>query len=195
MMLTNHETFKKSLLELVGPQAMKALEVLSGTGGLRDIECAAGVFAEAFGDKNKFSGLLGADSPERRKNEKKLLAGFQNNLNLLIEKTWVEKIDEELKQQVLYRLKLFCSRVSEYRYADSYNDFMEIIRDTVYLLFGPQAQKDDFPEYAIRIDPEFGLFWQYVQALSAKNLCLKEKKAYEECRLMLLLGMTFLANY
>jgi hypothetical protein len=72
---------------------------------------------------------------------------------------------------------------------------MEIIRDTVYLMFGLQAKKDDFSEYAMRIDPDFGIFWQYVETLAEKDRPLKEKKACEVCRIMLLLGMVFLANY
>jgi hypothetical protein len=182
-------------MELVGRPVIDSLTVLSGAAAAGEVESAARVLAGAFGDRGNFAKLLGADSAERRENEKKLLTSFQNNLNLLIEKTWVEKSDEELKEQVLYRLKLFCARLSEYRYADSYNDFMEIIRDTVYLMFGPQAKKDEFSEYAMRIDPDFGIFWQYVEMLADKDHQLKEKKACDVCRIMLLLGMVFLANY
>jgi hypothetical protein len=190
-----HEINKESLMKLVGKPVVESLAILSETLTIGEAESAARVLADAFGDRCSFAKLLGADSAERRENEKKLLTGFQNNLNLLIEKTWVEKSDEELKEQVLYRLKLFCARLSEYRYADSYNDFMEIIHDTVYLMFGQQAKKDDFSEYALRIDPEFGIFWQYVETLAGKDHSLKEKKACEICRVMLLLGMVFLANY
>jgi hypothetical protein len=190
-----HEINTESLMELVGKPVVESLAVLSGAIPVGEAEKAARVLADVFGDRGSFSKLLGEDSAERREKEKKLLTGFQNNLNLLIEKTWVEKTDEELKEQVLYRLKLFCARLSEYRYADSYNDFMEIIHDTVYLMFGKQAEKDDFPEYALRIDPDFGVFWQYVKTLAGKDHSLKEKKACETCRIMLLLGMVFLANY
>jgi hypothetical protein len=194
MALTKHE-ITESLLELAGQSVVNALKVLSGAANYNEIENAAHVLAQVFGDKTKFAGLLGADSPRRQENEQKLLVSFQNNLNLLVGKTWVEQSDEELKQQVLYRLKLFCARLSEYRYGDSYNDFMEIIRDTVYLMFGQQARKDDFSFYALRIDPEFGVFWQYVETLTKKDRPLKDKKACKQCRIMLLLGMFFLANY
>jgi hypothetical protein len=190
-----HEIDKKSFMELVGMPVVDALTVLSESATSSEVEASARVLAGVFGDGGCFSRLFGPDNAERRENEQKLLTSFQNNLNLLIEKTWVEKSDEELKEQVLYRLKLFCARLSEYRYADSYNDFMEIIRDTVYLMFGQQAKKTDFSEYAMRIDPEFGIFWQYVETLADKDHALKEKKECETCRIMLLLGMIFLANY
>jgi hypothetical protein len=195
MELAKHEINTEILLELVGRPVIDSLAVLSGNATAREVEKAARILAGAFGDRGNFAKLLARDSSEQQETEKKLLTSFQNNLNLIIEKTWVEKSDQELKEQVLYRLKLFCARLSEYRYADSYNDFMEIIRDTVYLMFGQQAKKDDFPEYAVRIDPDFGIFWQYVETLANKDRPLKEKKASEECRIMLLLGMTFLANY
>jgi hypothetical protein len=195
MVTAKHEIDKNTLLELVGKPVVDSLAVLSGVSAIGEVETAARVLADAFGDNGNFAKLLGADNAERRENEKKLLTSFQNNLNLLIEKTWIEKSDEELKEQVLYRLKLFCARLSEYRYADSYNDFMEIIRDTVYLMFGQQVQKAEFSEYAMRIDPDFGIFWQYVEMLADKDHQLKEKKACEVCRIMLLLGMVFLANY
>jgi hypothetical protein len=193
MATAKHAQDSQHLREYMGRPVMDALKALSQSSGIRNMENAVCVLAASFGDKDTFRELLGQDTDARHEHEKKLLNSFQNNLNLLIEKTWVEKADEELKQQVLYRLKLFCSRISDYRYGDSYNDFMEIIHDTVYLMFGPEAKKEDFPEYAIRIDPEFGIFWQYVETLAKKNL--KAKNAAEECRLMLLLGMFFLANY
>jgi hypothetical protein len=183
----------------IGKEVLNALGVLENCyaleQSLESIEAAAVVIADVFGDGAKFKGLLGKELPERREKEKKLLAGFQNNLNLLIEKTWIEKADEALKEQVLYRLKLYCSRLADRRYLDSQHDFMEVLNDTVYLLFGAQSKKPDFAEYAMRIDPEFGIFWQYIRILSTHTQTALLPEQGEKCRVLLLLGMFFLENY
>ncbi|MBO4731915.1 MAG: hypothetical protein J5597_03820 [Spirochaetaceae bacterium] len=57
-------------------------------------------------------------------------------------------------------------------------------------MFGIQTKKDGFLEYAMRIDPEFGIFWWYICSLPADAPDNEEKT-----RLFLILGMTFLANY
>ena len=57
-------------------------------------------------------------------------------------------------------------------------------------MFGAQAKNEDFPAYAFRIDPEFGVFWWYIQSLPHEVSWPEEK-----CRVVLLLGMYFLANY
>jgi hypothetical protein len=72
---------------------------------------------------------------------------------------------------------------------------MEVLKDTVYLMFGPQAQQEDFGEYAMRIDPDFGVFWRYIKALSTHTQAARELWTGEECRVLILLGMFFLANY
>jgi hypothetical protein len=183
----------------IGKEILTALDVLENCylpkQSLESIEAAAVVIADVFGDGAKFKGLLGKDSPERIGKEQKLRVGFQNNLNLLIEKTWIEKSDEALKEQVLYRLKLYCARLAEKRYLESQHDFMEVLNDTVYLLFGAQSKKPDFAEYAMRIDPEFGIFWQYIRILIAHTQTPLLPEHSEKCRVLLLLGMFFLENY
>ncbi|MBO5136997.1 MAG: hypothetical protein J6B81_00675 [Spirochaetaceae bacterium] len=122
--------------------------------------------------------------------EKKLTLSFNNNLKLLVEKTWVEPADATVKEQVLYRLEKLCTKLEERDYNGCYIDFISVLTDVVYLMFGSQAKKEDFPEYALRIDPEFGIFWWYVQSLPQKVIWPAEKN-----RLVMLLGMYFLANY
>ena len=118
----------------------------------------------------------------------KLTESFTKNLKLLIEKTWVEKSDIAVKQQILYQLEnLFSSPVN---WQESYETFLEILDAVVYLMFGQQAKAWDFCEYSLRIDPEFGIFWCYVQNLP-KNAEWSQKK-YKNA---VLLGMYFLANY
>ena len=60
----------------------------------------------------------------------------------------------------------------------------------VYLMFGSQAKSKDFAEYALRIDPEFGIFWWYVSSIPKDAEWESEKN-----RVVILLGMYFLANY
>ena len=155
-----------------------------------DVSSAALVIAGVFGDERGFSRLINDDASEKEHAEKKLLSSFHNNLQLLVQKTWVEKSDEALKEQVLERLNHCCENVKAIDYVRSYESFNTVLHDVVYLMFGSQAKKDDFSEYALRIDPGFGVFWWYLQNLP--QTCTWES---EKIRLALLLGMFFLANY
>lgn len=147
----------------------------------------------------KVSTVLGADGAFKElcdgnaEYEEKLLNSFKKNLALLIEKTWVEKSDEDIKEKVLYKLDEYCSDFSDRKYFSVYRKFFEIIGDVVYLMFGRQAKGDDFMEYALRIDPELGIFWWLVSALPQDGTEINWSE--EKIRLALLLGMTFLANY
>ncbi len=122
--------------------------------------------------------------------ENKLIASFNNNLMLLIQKTWVEKSDVDLKAQVLYHLEQFIQSMKEKDYDASYPLFFSIVDDVVYLMFGAQTKTKEFDDYALRIDPEFGIFWWYI-----KNLPRNVGWSQEKMRLATLIGMYFLANY
>ncbi len=122
--------------------------------------------------------------------ENRLISSFQKNTALLVQKTWVEKDDVTMKEQVLYKLEQFCKMMSEGNWQNLYKPFKEIIADVVYLMFGNQSRSKDFDEYALRIDPEFGVFWWYFQSLPETMDWSGEK-----CYHILLVGMFFLANY
>ena len=122
--------------------------------------------------------------------EEKLISSFKNNIILLIQKTWIEKSDEDLKTEVLNQVQDFLSHLSQKDYIDSFKLFLEIVNTTVYLMFGSQTKSKDFNDYALRIDPEFGLFWWYIKSLPTDASWTPEKK-----RIAILLGMYFLANY
>ncbi|MBQ9537734.1 MAG: hypothetical protein IJU95_00560 [Treponema sp.] len=122
--------------------------------------------------------------------EEKLVTSFHNNLVLLIEKTWVEKSDVALKAQVLYRLEEFTKFMNVGGYSQAYPFFFNIGEDVVYLMFGAQTKSKSFDEYAMRIDPDFGLFWWYVESLPRDADWCDGKK-----RLAILLGMYYLANF
>ena len=138
--------------------------------------------AKAFGASDGFSSKTEDDV-------KKLLASFKNNLTLLIQKTWVDKSDIALKDQLIFKLNKLLKE-ENCAWKDEFSLFLEIINQAVYLMFGQKTDDPEFSLYTIRIDPEFGIFWWYISSLPAKNDWTEEK-----CRLSMMLGMYFLANY
>ncbi len=146
----------------------------------RGFEASADIIAIAFGSEKGFSKMK-SDRVE------KLVSSFKKNLTLLIQKTWVEKSDIALKDQLLYQLEIF---LSNDKWSDNYALFLQLINQAVFLMFGQKPDTPDFAEYTLRIDPEFGIFWWYIS-----NLPPKTEWSEEKCRLAMLLGMYFLANY
>lgn len=136
---------------------------------------------------NKIASMFGYSGDFVSQDEQKLVLSFKKNLKLLIEKTWVEKSDVALKEQILFQLESLCSNED---WSKNYFDFLHILNDAVYLMFGQQTKSEDFGEYSLRIDPEFGIFWAYV-----KSLPQPAEWPVEKCRNAVLLGMYFLANY
>lgn len=122
--------------------------------------------------------------------EAKLVESFHKNLTLLIQKTWVEQFDDSLKAYLLSRLDIYCNDYEKITKSESFSRFTTIIDDAVYLMFGAMTKASDFCEYAIRVDPEFGVFWAYIDSLKDATSWSEEKY-----HLALVLGMFFLANY
>jgi len=143
-------------------------------------ESSADLIAAAFGSGKEFS-KIDADGTS------KLVTSFKHNLTLLIQKTWVEKSDIALKDQLLYQLDIFLSNEA---WKDNYVLFLQLINQAVFLMFGQKPDTADFAEYTLRIDPEFGIFWWYIS-----NLPPKTEWSEEKCRIAMLIGMYFLANY
>jgi hypothetical protein len=146
--------------------------------------------AAAFGDRGDFQRLISEKSALRDDAEKKLVHSFQKNLELLVQKTWVEKADEAMKEDMLFRISGLCKNLSRYDYHKSLSEFLPVLHDVVYLLFGTLAKADSFLEYAVRIDPDFGFFWFYINSLPDHKDWPEEK-----CRAAVLLGIFFLANF
>ena len=136
---------------------------------------------------NSIAAMFGYSGSFESEDEHKLVQSFKNNLKLLIEKTWVEKSDIALKEQILFQLEKFCN---ESDWTKNFSEFLTILNETVYLMFGQQTKSGDFGEYSLRIDPGFGIFWWYVKSLPATA-----EWPVEKCRNAVLLGMYFLANY
>ena len=169
--------------EFVDDKTIKALSTFIASNKKSDFNKMTDIIAHAFG-------FVGESfSQETGKNYKKSITSFVNNLTLLIQKTWVEKTDIELKEQVLYQLEqLHADEVSSWKAI--YVPFLDTLYDAVYLMFGQQVRVEEFKEYALRIDPEFGIFWWYVSSLPHDADWDEEK--YRDA---ILLGMYFLANY
>ncbi len=172
--------------EFVDSSAVKALGTLLSASADEDISSAAVVIASAFNVGDSFKKIVDVSSD----GEEKLNFSFHKNLVLLIQKTWVEKSDEELKAQVLYHLDEFIEYLNKKSYKEAYPLFFSIVDDVVYLMFGSQTKTKGFNEYALRIDPEFGIFWWYM-----KNLPRTADWSEFKMRAVTLLGMYFLANY
>ena len=143
---------------------------------------SADVIATAFGAEKGFSKMPA-------ENVKKLVVSFKNNLTLLIQKTWVEKSDIAIKEELLYRLQKFLEGETP-SWKDNYELFRSIINQAVFLMFGQSTDTPDFAEYTMRIDPEFGIFWWYIS-----NLPPKTEWSEEKSRIAMMVGMFFLANY
>jgi hypothetical protein len=124
---------------------------------------AAAAFAEALGVGADYKRLM-----EAGKNNADLhssLQHFQNNLDLLIRKTWVEKADEIRKEKLEDRLPPFIAEIEQGDLKKALRHFGAILEELAYLFFGTQSAHDDFIEYALRIDIQMGLFWWYGEQL------------------------------
>lgn len=142
---------------------------------------SADAIAMAFGASAGFSSM-------DETSISKLVVSFKHNLTLLIQKTWVEKTDIALKDQLLYQLDQLLQANNSWK--ENYSLFRQIIDQAVFLMFGQKTDSPDFAEYTIRIDPEFGIFWWYISSLPSKTNWSEEKY-----RVAMMLGMYFLANY
>jgi hypothetical protein len=166
-------------------------------------------FADALGVGTNFRKLDASweNAPEL----KKYLLSFQNNLDLLIRKTWVEKGDEDRKEGLLNRLPPFIALIEKGNYIKALGEFGGILEELAWLLFGTQSRKEDFIEYAFRIDGQMGLFWWYSGKLGhflasvlppdpAGNLSSQAHSAAksadtETLRAILLLGICYLTDF
>jgi hypothetical protein len=120
---------------------------------------AAENFAEILGIGADYKRLLGTQRSGR--DMEQFLEHFQNNLDLLIQKTWVEKSDEARKEKLQDRIPGFIAEIEQGDYRKALKEFSVILEELAHLLFGAQSYKDDFAEYAFRIDTQLGLFWWY----------------------------------
>jgi hypothetical protein len=151
-----------------------------------------------------FSEILGIGSDYRHLLAKKNDGGgdlglfwehFQNNLDLLIQKTWVEKADEIRKEKLLNRIPRFIADVEQENYPKALGEFGVILEELAYLFFGVQSRKDDFTEYVLRIDTQMGLFWWYGGQLGNFLSSLPSGADNDSLLAILLIGICYLTNF
>lgn len=167
---------------------------------------AAENYAEILGIGADYRRLLGT---QRAGGDlEQFLGHFQNNLDLLIQKTWVDKSDEARKEKLQDRIPGFIADIERENYRKALREFSAILDELVHLLFGAQSNKDDFDEYAFRIDVQVGLFWWYGKQIgrfkpvydgNQGGGAAKGAAANDPCKeglwAVLLLGICYLTNF
>jgi hypothetical protein len=157
---------------------------------------AAASFAEILGIGEDYQRLLAVTSAS---DIHQRLVDFQHNLDLLIQKTWVEKCDEVQKEKLRDKAPDFIAKIEDRNYREALADFSAILDELAYLFFGMQSRKHDFTEYTFRIDTQMGLFWWYgakVGQLDAlQQLDLEESGEKDYLYALLLLGICYLTNF
>lgn len=92
--------------QFVDKKSLQAMNTLLSSDDEKNYTAASIKIADAFGADGFFKKI--ADSSTDA--ESKLISSFHNNLVLLVQKTWVEQSDEDLKAQVLYHLEEFARK-------------------------------------------------------------------------------------
>jgi thiamine pyrophosphate-dependent acetolactate synthase large subunit-like protein len=149
------------------------------------------IFAETLGIGRDYALMLGTHGALGE-----FLASFQNNLELLIQKTWVEKAEEQRKEDLLDRLPDFIAGIEQGEYQRALQEFGSILEELAYLFFGAQSHKEDFTEYTFRIDSQMGLFWWYGSKLGSPEVQQWASRGGKDLLLaVLLIGIGFLADF
>ena len=182
----------RKIAEALFPQSNKQADGVSAK--KKPDPAAAAGFAEVLGIGAEYQRLLKVDKTAGEMKE--FLVHFQNNLDLLIQKTWVEKADESRRDKLQDDVSPFMTLILQEQYPQAIESFGVILEELAYLFFGTQSTKDDFTEYALRIDTEMGLFWWYGTQLGW--LYNKGKTAEfndEYLWAVLLIGICYLTNF
>ena len=155
---------------------------------------AAGIFAEALGIDTEYKRLFAL-----KRNDAKMhgfLGHFQNNLDLLIQKTWVEKADETRKEKLQDEIPPLMALIEQADFHQALEKFGKVLDELAYLFFGSQSSKDDFTEYTFRIDIQMGLFWWYGCHIGGlKEICKNCASNDESLWSVLLIGLCYLTNF
>jgi hypothetical protein len=169
---------------------------------------AAEAFADILGIGADYKRLL--NTPKTGRELEQFLGHFQNNLDLLIQKTWVDKSDEARKEKLQDRVPGFIAEIVGGNYAKALGEFSVILGELAYLFFGAQSHKEDFTEYTFRVDTQIGLFWWYGGQIGClKPVCdgkacggsglpggaPQELTGNENLWAVLLLGICYLTNF
>lgn len=156
-----------------------------------EMDRSAEALADLLGIPGEFARYLNA-AKGRASGIHVLRTSFQNNIELLIKKTWVEKSDEIIKDRLGKDIGDFVAMGVDGEWTSALPAFVRVCRQMFFLLFGEQSRKPDFHEYAVRIEPKLGLFFWYIAELEKQDPArLKEELIEDE----LLVGMYFIASF
>ena len=147
-------------------------------------------YAKVLGVGTEYQRVLALN--KKSEELQKFLHHFKSNLDLLIQKTWVEKSEERRKDSLHSDTLSFMGKLEQEDYHGAINDFSAILKELSYLLFGNQSEKDDFTEYTFRIDAQMGLFWWYGSRLKEFGDNASDVKFLWA---ILLLGICYLTNF
>jgi len=159
----------------------------------RELKAAAD-FAKALGTGAEYQRLFALKKDDEKM--RTFLGHFQNNLDLLIQKTWVEKADEARKEKLQDQVPPLMALIEQGNFQQTLEEFGIILDELAYLFFGTQSNQEDFTEYTFRIDPQIGLFWWYGSQLGSlketgKNGALNDESLWA----VLLIGLCYLTNF
>ena len=155
---------------------------------------AASEFAKALGIGAEYQRLLALD--KKSGEFLTFLEQFQNNIDLLIQKTWVDKSEEKRKGKLQDEVPLFMATLERGDFSAAIENFAAILEELAYLFFGAQSEKEDFTEYTFRIDAQMGLFWWYSGRISLLNDLYDENDRDDKVLwAVLLLGLCYLTNF
>jgi len=156
---------------------------------------AAIEFAKALGIGAEYQRVLALD---RQSGELRAFLGqFQNNLELLIQKTWMDKSEEKRRRTLQDEIPLFMASLEKGDSSASVDIFAAILEELAYLFFGIQSEKNDFTEFTFRIDAQMGLFWWYSGRIALLNEYYGKNKNHDDNVIwaVLLLGICYLTNF
>jgi hypothetical protein len=151
-------------------------------------------FAKALGTGAEYQRLFALKKDDEK--VRVFLGHFQNNLDLLIQKTWVEKAEEARKEKLQDEIPPLIALIKQGDFLQAIEEFGRVLDELAYLFFGTQSSKEDFTEYTFRIDPQIGLFWWYGSQLgglkgTGKNGALSDESLWA----LLLIGLCYLTDF
>jgi hypothetical protein len=144
-------------------------------------------FADMLGIGLDYSQLMNNEASEKEA----FLNSFKNNIDILIQKTWVDKDDEFRKQRLQERVPGLINLIEQEDNREALTEFGDILDELSFLLFGAQSRQDDFTEYTMRIDEQMGLFWWYGAHLE-EYASIEDESAFFP---VLLIGLCYLTNF
>lgn len=121
--------------------------------------------ADTLGNPGEFGAYLQGNAEERLIRSFHLMRVFRENMELLIDKTWVDHSEEKPKERLHEDLEALIADWRKNSIQSAFLRFVSIARSVPALLFGPTGRSPEFLEYAFRIDPKFGLFFWIVGEL------------------------------